>query len=109
MFYGFKLHLVVRDCGELLNITVTPGSTDDRKPVMDLLTQLHGKVFGDRGYVKKALAQTLLETFGIEFFAKPKRNMKNKLMRLSDKLLSRKRSIVETVIDQLKNISSQSF
>ncbi|MCA6483230.1 MAG: IS982 family transposase, partial [Chitinophagaceae bacterium] len=33
------------------------------------------------------------------------RNMKNRLMRLHDKLLSRKRSIVETIIDQLKNIS----
>jgi hypothetical protein len=46
-----------------------------------------------------------LKDFGIEFFAKPKRNMKNRLMRLYDKLLSRKRSIVETIIDHLKNIS----
>ncbi|KST68516.1 hypothetical protein BC008_01510 [Mastigocoleus testarum BC008] len=36
---------------------------------------------------------------------KPRRNMKNKLMRLHDKLLSRKRSIIETINDQLKNIS----
>lgn len=57
------------------------------------------------GLFSKKLAKELLETFGIEFFAKPKRNMKNKLMRLTDKLLSRKRSIVETVIAQLKNIS----
>ena len=42
---------------------------------------------------------------GHEFLALPKRNMKNRLMRLTDKLLSRKRSIIETVIDQLKNIS----
>jgi hypothetical protein len=47
------------------------------------------------------LASQLFEGFGIEFFAKPRRNMKNRLMRLTDKLLSRKRSI----IDQLKNIS----
>ncbi|MEH2336050.1 transposase [Nostoc sp.] len=46
-----------------------------------------------------------IATFGIEFFAKPRRNMKNKLMRLHDKLLSRKRSIIETINDQLKNIS----
>lgn len=104
-FYGFKLHLVVSECGELLNITLTPGNTDDRKPVVDLLSTLSGKVFADRGYVSKKLARQLLETFNIEFFAKPRRNMKNKLMRLTDKLLSRKRSIIETVIDQLKNIS----
>jgi hypothetical protein len=41
----------------------------------------------------------------LSFFAKPKRNLKNRLIRLYDKLLSRKRSIVETIIDQLKNIS----
>lgn len=104
-FYGFKVHLVVNEFGELLNMTVTPGNTDDRKPVPDLLSSLFGKVFADRGYVSQPLAQKLLRDFGIEFFAKPKRNMKNKLMRLTDKLLARKRAIIETVIDQLKNIS----
>jgi hypothetical protein len=104
-FYGFKVHLVVNELGELLNMTVTPGNVDDRKPVPDLLSGLFGKVFGDRGYVSQPLAQQLLKDFGIEFFAKPKRNMKNKLMRLTDKLLARKRAIIETVIDQLKNIS----
>ncbi|MGB3766271.1 MAG: IS982 family transposase [Phormidesmis sp.] len=104
-FYGYKLHLAVNERGELLNITLTPGNTDDRKPVIDLLSILSGKVFADRSYVSKKLAKQLLEAFNIEFFAKPRRNMKNKLMRLTDKLLTRKRSIVETVIDQLKNIS----
>jgi transposase len=104
-FFGFKLHLVVNEQGELLNIQITPGNTDDRKPVEDLLKALYGKVFADRGYVSKVLAQRLFETYGIEFFAKPRRNMKNHLMRLTDKLLARKRAIVETIIDQLKNIS----
>ena len=48
-FYGLKLHLVVNECGELLNITVTPGNTDDRKPVLDLLKGLSGRIFADRG------------------------------------------------------------
>lgn len=104
-FYGFKLHLVVNERGELLNMTLTPGNTDDRKPVKDLLQGLFGKIFADRGYVSKKLALELLQACGIEFFAKPRRNMKNKLMRLTDKLLARKRSIIETIIDQLKNIS----
>ncbi len=68
-FFGFKLHLVVNDRGELLNIPVTPGNTDDRKPVDGLLKDLYGKVFADRGYVSKALAQRLFESYGIEFFA----------------------------------------
>jgi len=104
-FFGFKLHLVVNEQGELLNVHVTPGNVDDRKPVNTLLQSLFGKVFADRGYVSQSLTEQLLKDFGIEFFAKLKRNMKNRLMRLHDKLLSRKRSIVETIIDQLKNIS----
>jgi IS5 family transposase len=104
-FFGFKLHLVVNEYGELLNLRLTPGNTDDRTPVAQLLQALFGKVFADRGYVSHRLAQQLLKTCGIEFFAKPRRNMKNRLMRLTDKLLARKRSIIETVIDQLKNIS----
>lgn len=104
-FFGFKLHLVVNEQGEILNITVTPGNTDDRKPVPQLLKAMFGKVFADKGYVSQSLAQKLLQTCKIKLFARPRRNMKNRLMRLSDKLLARKRSIIESVIDQLKNIS----
>lgn len=104
-FFGFKLHLVVNDRGELLTMTVTPGNLDDRRPVPALLQALFGKVFADRGYVSHSLATQLLHDYGIEFFAKPRRNMKNRLMRLHDKLLARKRCIIETIIDQLKNIS----
>jgi len=104
-FYGFKLHLVVNEIGEILNVQLTPGNVDDRSPVPELLQVLFGKVFADRGYVSQPLASQLLQDLGIEFFAKPRRNMKNKLMRLHDKLLSRQRSIIETINDQLKNIS----
>lgn len=79
------------ELGQLLNVTLTPGNIDDRKPVADLLRELFGKIFAARGYVSEKLASQLLKEFGIQFFAKPRRNMKNKLMRLHDKLLSRKR------------------
>ena len=112
-FFGFKLHLVVNEVGQLLNAQLTPGNVDDwlrhaegnRCPIPNLLQGLFGKFFADRGYVSQKLAHQLLEEFGIQFFAKPRRNMKNKLMRLHDKLLSRQRSIIETINDQLKNIS----
>jgi transposase len=104
-FFGFKLHLVVNDRGELLNIILTPGNTDDRTPVPKLLQQLFGKVFADKGYVSQKLAKHLLKTGGIQLITKLKRNMKQRLMPLSDRLMLRKRSIVETIIDQLKNIS----
>jgi transposase len=104
-FFGFKLHLVVNERGQLLNVSLTPGNVNDRHPVRNLLQGLRGKIFADRGYISHKLAAQLMEELGIEFFAKPRRNMKNKLMRLHDKLLSRQRSIIETINDQLKNIS----
>ncbi|MEX0272723.1 IS982 family transposase [Leptolyngbyaceae cyanobacterium UHCC 1019] len=104
-FFGFKLHLVVNDSGELLNVILTPGNTDDRAPVPKLVRQLFGKVFADKGYVSQKLANQLLETVGIRLITKLKRNMKQRLMPLTDRLMLRKRSVIETIIDQLKNIS----
>jgi Transposase DDE domain len=95
--------LVCNDQGELLNVAVTPGNTDDRKPGLSLLKGLSGKVLADRGYISHALFETLLTQMGIQFITKPKRNMQNKLMPLIDKLLTRKRSIIGTIIDQLKH------
>ena len=54
-FYGFKLHLVVNDCGELLAVKITPGNLDDRDPVPELVRHLFGKLFGDRGYISASL------------------------------------------------------
>lgn len=104
-FFGFKLHLVINDRGELLNILLTPGNIDDRTPVPKLLQQLFGQVFADKGYVSQKLAKQLLKTAGIQLITKLRRNMKQRLMPLSERLLLRKRAIIETIIDQLKNIS----
>lgn len=100
-----KLHLVVNDRGELLNIMLTPGNTDDRTPVPKLLQQLFGKVFADKGYVWQKLAKQLLKTAGIQLISKLKGNLKQRLIPLNDRLMRRSRSIIETIIDQLKNIS----
>ena len=104
-FYGFKLHFVVNDCGELLACRLTPGNVDDRAPLPILCSRLFGKLFADRGYISQPLFEQLLETFGVQLITRIKSNMKNRLMNLMDKILLRKRAIVETVVDQLKNIS----
>ncbi len=103
-FYGFKLHLVVNDRGELLAFRVTPGNVDDRRPVPDLTKGLSGKIFGDRGYISKKLFETLFEE-GLQLITPIRKNMNNKLMPLVDKILLRKRALIETINDQLKNIS----
>ena len=103
-FYGFKLNLVTNDCGEILNFSVNPGNINDRKPLPQLAKNLHGKLFGDRGYLSQSLFEELYEN-GVQLITTIKRNMKNKLMPLMDKILLRKRFIIETINDQLKNIS----
>lgn len=104
-FFGFKLHLVFSDRGDLLNLALTPGNVDDRKPIPMLVRKLFGKLFGDKGYLSLPLFEELLRTFNIHLITKLKKGMKNRLLPLTDKLLLRKRAIVETIIDQLKNIS----
>jgi hypothetical protein len=103
-FYGFKLHLVTNDRGELLAFCFTAGNVDDRKPVEKLSARLFGKLFGDKGYISKELFEKLFVS-GVQLITRIKSNMKNCLMPLLDKLLLRKRAIIETIIDQLKNIS----
>jgi hypothetical protein len=103
-FYGFKLHIIINEHGELLAFKVTPGNTDDRKAVPDMTDGLSGKLFGDRGYISQALFEELTGK-GVQLITKVRKNMKNKLMPLSDKILLRKRTLIETVNDQLKNIS----
>jgi hypothetical protein len=104
-FFGFKLHLIFNDRGELLNLMLTPGNIDDRKPVPALVRELFGKLFADKGYISKQLFEELLLTFNVQLITGIRSNMQNVLMPLMDKVLLRKRAIVETIIDQLKNIS----
>lgn len=103
-FYGFKLHLVVNEYGQLLAFTLTPGNVNDREPVPTLTAELFGKLFGDKGYLSQALFQELWEE-GVQLITGIRANMKNKLMPITDKLLLRKRFIIETINDQLKNVS----
>jgi Transposase DDE domain len=111
-FYGFdstelaevKLHLVINDQGELLNVCFTPGNVSDHAPVPKLTRKLFGKLVGDKGYISQDLFEQLFGR-GLQLITRIKKNMKNRLIPLFDKLLLRKRAVVETVVDQLKNIS----
>jgi hypothetical protein len=103
-FFGFKLHLAINECGELLAVQLTPGNVDDREPVPHLAQRLFGKLFGDKGYISAELFAELWDR-GLQLITHIRRNMNNRLMPLMDKILLRKRSLIETVNDQLKNIS----
>jgi hypothetical protein len=102
-FFGFKVHLVINDCGELLAVKFTPGNVEDRKPVPKLARRLFGKLIGDRGSISQALFAQLWAQ-GVHLITKLKKNMQPRLLPLLDKVLLRKRTLIETVNDQLKNI-----
>ncbi|MEB2778745.1 IS982 family transposase, partial [Algoriphagus sp. D3-2-R+10] len=104
-FFGFKLHIVINDKGELLNFVITPGNTDDREPLKNksFIKALKGKLYADKGYISNQLTQVLFLD-GLHLITSIRNNMKNVLMELKDKILLRKRSVIETVNDELKNI-----
>ncbi len=100
-FYGFKLHLIINEIGEILAYMLTAGNIDDRVPVADLSKNLLGKLFGDKGYVSQELFLKLYER-GLQIITKLKKNMKNKVMNIIDKILLKSRGIIECVNNKLK-------
>ena len=101
-FFGFKLHVVMNNRGELMAIKITPGNTDDRAPLAEMVAGLKGKLLADKGYISKKLFANLWKQ-GLHLITGFRRNMKNYLMPIIDKLLLRKRCIVETLFDKLKS------
>lgn len=105
-FFGFKLHLIINDKGEILNFMFTPANVDDREPLKqgNFLKNIKGKLCADKGYIGQALFENLFLN-GIQLLTKVKNNMKNSLMSVADKILLCKRALIETVNDELKNIT----
>lgn len=102
--FGFKLHLIINHLGEIVSLKLTKGNVDDREPVADMADSIFGKLYGDKGYISRALSGELLDK-GIELITTIRKNMKKKFISLWDRAMLKKRFIIETVNDQLKNIS----
>ena len=102
-FYGFKLHLIINHTGDLLDVALTPGNVDDRKPLWEMPPdgRLHGSLYGDRGYISKDLREHLREQ-GVNLVYKVRKNMNPLEVSVSDEVLLKKRTLVESVIRELK-------
>jgi hypothetical protein len=101
-FYGLKLHFVINHKGQIMALRITPGNTA-ASTVLDEITQhLKGKLYADKGYISRALFSQLWQR-GLHLITGIRRNMRNYLMPLADKLLLRKRFVIETVLDTLKS------
>ena len=103
-FYGFKLHFIINDKGEILNFMITPGNVDDRKPLKDksFVEKIRGKLYADKGCVFKDLTEVLFVD-GLHLITYIRNSLKNVLIEIMNKILLRKKSIKETSNDQLKN------
>ena len=103
-FFGFKLHLIINDKGELLDFMLTQANVDDREPLRNFAfhKRIFGKIYGDKGYIGKDLFEQLFVD-GVHLVTKIRKNMKNSIMLLQDKIMLRKRVLIETVNDELKN------
>jgi hypothetical protein len=106
-FYGFKLHLIINDRGEVLSFCFSRANVDDRdRRILSIMTkEVFGKLFGDRGYISEKLAQFLWND-GVELIYKRRKNMKSMNLSDTDRILLRKRAVIESVNDELKNICS---
>ena len=67
-----------------------------------LAKRLYGKMFADKGYISQKLFDFLFED-GIQLVTGLRVNMKNKLIPFYDRMMLRKRYIIETINDMLKN------
>lgn len=105
-FYGFKLHLIINDKAEIISFQLTKGNVADNNEnlLIKLCQDIFGKLYGDKGYLVKQSVFEKLFHDGVHLITKIKKNMKNKLMSIHDKIMLRKRSVIECVMDSLKNI-----
>ena len=100
-FFGFKLHMVINHKGEIMAVKITKGNVDDREPVDILTKNLKGACYADKGYIGKELFMKLYSR-GLRLVVGIRKNMANYLMPMIDKLLLRKRFLIETVFGVLK-------
>ena len=100
-FFGFKLHMLFNTHGDIVNLSITPANVDDRVPVPDLLDGISTRLIGDKGYISKKLFNKLFDN-GVTLITKIKKNMKNCLVLMEDKLMLKKRSLVETIFSSMK-------
>ena len=100
--FGFKLHLLINHKGRIMAFRMTDGSRDDRKPLEDMTAARQGKIFADQGHVSQPLLERLWQR-GLHWVTSICRNRKKDLIPMLDKVLLRKRFIIETLFDKLKS------
>ena len=101
-FMGFKLHLIINHKGEIMAIKITKANKSDLSCVPSVAKGLKWKLFGDKTYISKDVFAQFYNC-DLRIFTSIRKDMKNHLLELEDKMLLRKRSLIESVFNVLKN------
>lgn len=102
-YYGLKLHVICDFYGNIVKCLVTTASEHDLKIAKELLDGMNGKIFADKGYIGKKEFIELLEQ-GLILVTSVRKNMKNRLLTLWDRILLKKRSLIESIFNIMKNV-----
>jgi hypothetical protein len=100
-FFGLKLHVVINHKGQIMALKITSGNTADSTVLDEITRHLKGKLYADKGYISHEVFHKLWQR-GLHLITGIRRNMRNHLMLLGDKIMLRKRFVIETVFDILK-------
>src|SRR3990167_9048924 len=95
-FYGLKLHLVINHKGSIVAVKITPGNVDERSVLDEMTRNLKGTLFADKGFISQDIFKKLFQR-GLKLITGIRKNMKNYLMPLIEKILLRKRFLIETI------------
>jgi DDE family transposase len=101
-FFGLKLHVVINHKGQIMALKITSGNVADSSVLDEITRHLTGKLYADKGYISHEMFHTLWQR-GLHLITGIRRNMRNHLMLLGDKIMLRKRFVIETVLDILKS------
>jgi Transposase DDE domain len=103
-FYGLKLHLLINELGEIMNFLITPANVSDNNEsvLKRLFSKFRGKCYADKGYITRLFEQFYRQ--GLHIVTKVRKNMKNQLMDIDDKLRLKKRALIESVNDILMSV-----
>jgi hypothetical protein len=82
--------------------TDCPGNTADSTVPNEMTRHLVGKLYADKGYIGRELFHKLWQ-HGLHLITGIRRNRRNYLMPLGDKIMLCKRFVIETVLDTLKS------
>jgi hypothetical protein len=97
-FYGLKLHLLVTEKGQPVELFLTPGSVADVSTLYDYAFDIPSgsTVYADRGYNNYHFEDDMRDTDGITFLPMRKKNSKRALPPWTRYLQHHYRKIVET-------------